>query len=82
MMKEILYDPTIITVLLILVGVILCMGSVLFGYILGRNSAGLPARAIEKVIDPGETREPEGDYFNDEVPGNYEEERIRGLEGS
>jgi len=79
-MKEIFYDPTVITVLLIVVGGVLCMCSVLFGYVLGRNSAGLPARAVEKVIDPGDSREPEGDYFNDEIP-DYEADRIRELEG-
>lgn len=79
-MKEILYDPTVITVLLIVVGVILCIGSVLLGYILGRNSAGLPVQAVEKVIDQGDSREPEGDYFNDEIP-DYEAERIKKLKG-
>ena len=81
MWKEILYDPTVMTILLIMVGVALCMGSVLFGYILGRNSAGLPTRAIEKVVEPGDSREPEGDYFTDALPEySDEEQRIRALE--
>ncbi|MFH1593579.1 MAG: hypothetical protein ABID09_02650 [Candidatus Omnitrophota bacterium] len=64
---------TIYQLLLVLAAAIILIG---FGYAMGRNSAGQPFTL--KQFNPGPSKEPEGDLFNDAMSDTPEaRERIK-----